>query len=180
MSIQWYGEVDLNKKGVPSADFPARYHETLIEDLKSEIDCIERDIDLDVYQGKKKQQMRDILKERKDRYEAIMESKPKLNDVERDKVAKAVRSLGNKVGALMFTREEMKQRTVDAHEEARRWQTPCVKVESEYEADFYKQKGVPIVNGMVNRVQAEIAYKVMLKDLESGIVPNTERLRLAK
>ncbi len=180
MTIQWYGEVDLNKKGLPSSDFPARYHETLIDDLKEEISTIERDIDLDIYQGKKKVQMRELLALRKERYDAIMQSKPKFTDVERDKVAATVKKLGDKIGHMMFTREEKKQGTGDAHEEARRWQQPCVKVENETEADFFKQKGVSIVDGKVNRVQAEIAYKVMLKDLESGVVPDTERLRFAK
>jgi len=174
--IIWFGEVDMNKKGVPSGDYPGWTFDQQIEELGREISSIERGFDLDAYTGKDKVKMRELLKQRKDRYEAIVSSKPKLGGKDKDAVYASFKDLGARIGESMFTYTEMHKQTADAHVEADRMVKPCIEIKSELEADFCKQRGIKIVDGKISRNHASQMAQIFGKALGEGII-DMERFR---
>jgi hypothetical protein len=178
--IVWFGEVDINKRtGMPSSDYPAWYHDIQIQDLKEEITGMEKAIDLELYKGKDLLRMREQLKTRKDRLMSIESSRPNISDVDKDKISKARKSLGQRIGASMFTFTEMQKGTADAHVEAERMVKPCIKLENEYETKLAKSCGMHMVDGKVSRNNAERIWKIQGKVLGEAIL-DTEQLRCSK
>lgn len=178
--IVWFGEVDLNKKtGLPAADYPAWYNDIQIQDLKEEIGGIEKAIDLDLYKGKDLMRMREQLKTRQTRLTQIETSRPNISDVDRDKIAKARKGLGNKIGLSMFTSSEMMKGTADAHVEAERMVKPCIKLDNEHELNIAKARGMNIVDGKISRNDATCIWKIQGKALGEGIL-DAEQLRISK
>ncbi len=178
-NIWFSNEVDINQHGVPSSDFPAWYFDQHIDELKIEIDSLEKNLALDLYRGAHLTKVRKDLVSKKVRLENILESKPDFDDKTKDKMAKAVKFLGERIGHVMISRDAKNKRLADAHYEVEKMMRPSVDVGSEVEADFYKRKGVQIINGRVSRLQAEICWKIMKKALDGGIA-NTEALRPAR
>lgn len=174
--VKWFSEVDLNSKGKPASDFPARYFDVHIQELQEEVDGLQKQLDLDIHRGKDLLRIRKELATKKGRLDSINESKATFTPIVKDKIHKVAGELGERISESMFTRDANDKRLVDAHEEARRMSTPCIAVKSEIEADYYKQAGVPIIDGKVSRNHAEIAYKIMMKSVGEGSV-NTEMLR---
>lgn len=174
--IIWFGEVDMNKKGVPSSDYPGWTFDQQIQELSREISSIERGFDLELYSGKDKVKMRELLKQKKDRYEAIESSRPKLTGKDKDAVYAAFKDLGDRIGSSMFTYSEMQKGTADAHVEADRMVNPCIEVKSELEADFCKQRGIKIVDGKISRNHASQMAQIFGKALGEGII-DMERFR---
>ena len=178
--IVWFGEVDLNKKtGLPASDYPAWYHDIQIQELKEDIRGIEKAIDLDLYKGKDLMRMREQLSTKRNRLGDIEGSRPSISDVDRDKIAKARKALGNKIAASMFTSSEMMKGTADAHVEAERMVIPCIKLDNEYEHSLAKSCGMHMVDGKVSRNNAERIWKITGKVLGEAIL-DTEQLRASK
>lgn len=176
LQVKWFAEIDLNQKGKPISDFPARYFDAHIEELAYDIGVLETKVSLGGYDGKALAKDRRTLDAKKKKYDAIQESRIKLTPATKDKIYRAATDLGERIREAQFTREQESRHLVDAHEEASRMSMPCIEVRSEVEADYFRQKGVHIVNGKVSRTQAEICYKTFKKELDGGSV-NTESLR---
>jgi len=174
--IVWFGEVDMNKKGVPSSDYPGWTFDQQIQELDREISSIERGFDLELYSGKDKVKMRELLKQKKDRYEAIQSSRPKLTGKDKDAVYASFKDLGKRIGDSMFTYSDMQKGTADAHVEAERMVMPCIEIKSELESDFCKQSGIKIVDGKISRNHASQMAQIFGKALGEGII-DMERFR---
>jgi hypothetical protein len=175
--IVYFGEVDINKKtGLPASDYPAWCHDPQIEELKDEIRASEKAIDLELYKGKDLMRMREQLSMKKKRLDQILDSKPKINDADKDRIARARKDLGERIGESMFTASDMMRGTADAHVEAERMVKPCVKIQSEYEAGLAKACGMNIENGKVSRNDAARIWKIQGKLLGESIL-DAEQLR---
>jgi hypothetical protein len=175
--IVYFGEVDINKKtGLPSSDYPAWCHDPQIEELKDEIRASEKAIDLELYKGKDLMRMREQLSIKKTRLEQILDSKPKVSDTDKDRIARSRRELGERIGESMFTASDMMRGTADAHVEAERMVRPCVAIKSEYEAGLAKSCGMNIENGKISRNDAARIWKIQGKLLGESIL-DAEQLR---
>lgn len=175
--IVYFGEVDINKKtGLPSSDYPAWCHDPQIEELKDEIRASEKAIDLELYKGKDLMRMREQLSIKKNRLEQILDSKPKVSDTDKDRIASARKELGERIGESMFTASDMMRGTADAHIEAERMVRPCVAIKSEYEAGLAKSCGMNIENGKISRNDAARIWKIQGKLLGESIL-DAEQLR---
>ena len=178
--IVYFGEVDINKKtGLPASDYPAWCHDPQIEELKDEIRASEKAIDLELYKGKDLMRMREQLSMKKKRLDQILDSKPKISDTDKDRIARSRKELGERIGQSMFTSSDMMRGTADAHVEAERMVKPCVKIESEYEASLVKACGMNIENGKVSRNDAARIWKIQGKLLGESIL-DAEQLRNQK
>lgn len=181
-SIIWFGEVDINKHGKPSSDYPAWYFDVQIKELRREIDDIERGLENEMFQGKDKLKMKNLLAQRKDRYEKIMESKPKLRDVDKDRIAKSRKELGERIGESQYCYSDMQKGAMgnaDPQVEADRMVNPCIDVKNAIEADFCKQAGIRITNGKISRNDAVRIWQIQGKILQEGIL-SAEVLRNPK
>lgn len=169
--IKWFGEVDLNPKtGKPSADYPGWYFDKRCEEMQDDIRSLESAIDLDLYRGSKKKEAQIRLDAMKKRYDSIVSSRPNLSGKDKDRVAKVAQDLGDRIAATMPNYSDMQRGAtgrVDIEEEARRMVFPCIEVKTPEEADYFKQRGIPLVKGKVSRNDAIGAWKTMSKCLEA-------------
>jgi high-affinity K+ transport system ATPase subunit B len=173
--IEFYGEVDLNKKGELASFMPAWSYRQLIEDLKEQIDSKKRSIDSGMLDAEVKTRAVQEHKQLKDRYESIISSKPKIDP---DRLTKISASLGEKISEAMFTRDQMAKGLADAHEEARRMSQPCIDLTGDEAimAQAARIKGVKSGQTYkVSRTQAEKLWKLSRKAL--GELANTNELR---
>lgn len=180
--VIWFGEIDINKHGKPSSDYPAWYFDVQIKELRREIDDIERGLDNEAFQGKDKLKMKTLLAQRKERYEKIMESKPKLRDVDKDRIAKSRKELGERIGESQYCYTDMQKGAMgnaDPQVEADRMVNPCIEVKNTIEADFCKQAGIRISNGKISRNDAVRIWQIQGKLLQEGIL-SAEVLRSQK
>ncbi len=167
--IKWFAEVDINSRtGKPSADYPGWYFEQRIAEQEDEIRSLENAIEMDLYKGLKKKEAVQRLSAMKKRHDEILESKPNLRGVDKDRIAKVANDLGERIKASMPSYSDMQRGatgSVDIEQEARRMVLPCIEVKSKEEADLFKQRGINIVNGKVSRNQAITAWKIMSKSI---------------
>jgi high-affinity K+ transport system ATPase subunit B len=173
--IEFFGEVDLNKKGELASFMPAWSYRQLIEDMKEQIDSKKRAIDSGMLDAEVKVRTVQEHKQLKDRYESIISSKPKIDP---DRLTKVAASLGEKISEAMFTNDQMKKGLADAHEEARRMSQPCIRLTDDEAvmAQAARIKGVKSGQSyMVSRTQAEKLWKLSRKAL--GELANTNELR---
>jgi len=173
--VEFFGDTDKNKSGNISSEAPAWYFKQHKENLENEISSTKNRLDRgEVPEAQKPETMAELARMRR-KLDAINESQPKLNDSQKDIIAKTRSVLGDKIKDAMFTRTEMKMGLADAHEEARRMADPCIKVSHE-EAVLIKKAGGRISNdGKVSRNDAEKAWKLMGRSI--GENSNTESLR---
>ena len=114
------------------------------------------------------------LKSVKSLEEAMEKAMPKMDDKTKDKLFKVHKELGAKIADAMFTRSDMKKGLADAHEEARRMDTPVIKIGSDM-SDIARACNVNPIDGMVSRNQAEKIWKISSRFL--GENSNIESLR---
>lgn len=172
--IKFFGEVDLNKKGMKASEYPAWYFDRLIEDMEKEVSRKERALKAGQIRSDMVEKIRGEVEREKQRLYDIVNSKPKLTDFQKDKIAKEYDNLSNEIKESMFTRSEMMLGLASPHEEARRMSRPCIKINPE----IAKSLGMSTHNGMVSRNNAERAYKIIGKRLEANT--NPEMLRRDK
>ncbi len=174
-SVEFYGEVDLNKKGELASFMPAWSYTQLIDDLKEQIDSKKRAIDSGALEAESLVRVREEHKKLKERYESIVSSKPKIDP---DRLNKVSQSLGDKISEAMFSHDDRKKGLVDAHEEARRMVQPCIKLTDDEAimAKAAKIKGVKDGSSyVVSRTQAEKLWKLTRRAL--GEMSNVNALR---
>ena len=168
--IIYFGEVDINKAGKPSSDYPSHFFDRPIEELKRDVEALERGLHDGVYVGKERIKSEELLKQKKERYEAIISAKPKLRDGDKDAMDAVQKELGKRIGESMFTFTDMQKGTADAHVEADRMVNPCIKVGSRLEAEYFKQRDIEIKGGKVSRNHATQAWQTFRKILGEGII----------
>lgn len=162
--IKFFGEVDLHKKrpGLVASEYPAWYFDRPLDELAEEIDKMERALENNRIPMDKIPDAKEQLAKYRDRYTQIMESCPKLSDVEKDKLAKQRREMGKLIAEGMFTRSSMQKGIVDAHKEAMRMSKPMIEVKPEH-AELLRACNVKVVNGKVTRDGMGKAWKILGK-----------------
>ena len=173
--IKWFTEVDYNDKGKLANDLPAYYFDERIKELAEDIRSMEEALDLGVYTGTRKRDAMKQLEDKKKRHSQIVDGRPKLNDVNRDKVYRSLKEFGQKITESMYSESDMWTQKADPHREAERMVNPCIKVTDDIVGSFVRQKGIKVVDGKISRNDASLAYKTMAKIL--GESTNVEDLR---
>ena len=169
MSIQFFGEVDRNPsqpgKGMGS-DYPAYYFDNptgALASLKNEINEMEQQNARGAITQAQVLQNKVEIEKMQERYDAIVQSKPKLSDVEKDKVDSWIEDVDEKVADAMYTYKDDDRGIASPAEEVRKMTQPCIDV----------PKGLAIACGMsvsagggpikVTRSQAERMLKIARK-----------------
>jgi len=177
--IHWFTEVDLNAKGGVANDFAAWYDDVSVDMLREDVRQLERDIEDGIFTGPKKRTALDTLKAKKTRLDLIVEGKPKLSPVQKDRVALSFKELSQRIKESMFSYDSHWQMTADPQEVARRMVNPCIKVTDDpIVGSFVKQRGIRMEDGMISQNHASIIYKHMAKLL--GENPDVNLLRPVK
>lgn len=170
-----YGDVDRTKEGKLKSDYPSWMFPQQKEELEESVRHKEYQLDNDLIPPTEKNFAREGLQREKKRLDEINESTPRFSDVERDQICKVWKSLGKKIGELMFRRSDMEKGLADAHQEAKRISEPCV-VLDELEISFIRSCEIGISsNAKVSRGGAEKAWKIAARILDEN--SNTEILR---
>lgn len=181
-----FGEVDKTKEGKIKSEYPSWYFDRehkddLVESIRHNKDALERD----TVPAERRGEFREQLKKQEDLLKKIDASEPHLSEAEIDDISKIVvkasgapsGTLGAKIADAMFKRSDMERGTTDAHEEARRISTPCIKLD-EKEIEYAKACDVAISHdGKVTRKSAEKIWKILRRVI--GENSNTELLRRA-
>lgn len=169
MAIQFFGEVDMNKsqpgKGMGS-EYPAWYFDNPrgpLAMLQEDIRQLEQQNEIGAITKAQALENEVEIEKKKDRYNAIEQSRPQLSDPEKDKVDGWIEDLDEKVADAMYTYKEDARGTASPQEEVRRMTQPCVDV----------PKGLAVACGMkvtpgggparVTRSQAEKMLKIARK-----------------
>lgn len=176
--FQFFGEVDYNRNGRISSQYPAWAFRHLINELAVEISELEKQVKDYSLDAETRGKIISRLEVRKERLDKILESFPK---VDKDKVHFIVGdehekgSLGEKISDSMFTNSEMQKGLADAHEEDRRMHEPIIKLDGK-EIAMAKGCNVRIGrDGKVSRNDAVKIWKIGRKYL--GEMSNVEVLR---
>ena len=174
MSIKFFGDVDKNQKGDVGSFMPAWYSANHLDTMKETFERKERsikrgEVPMDAIPEAKAEIVRD-----KEKYEAILKSKPTVDDTERNLLWKHYKALSKKIQASMFTRSEMMLGTASAHEEADRMSLPVIELGKE-ELALAKSANIKITDEKVTRNGASKIFKLIGKLL--GEPTNIETLR---
>jgi hypothetical protein len=173
-----FGDIDRNKDGKVASEFPAWYQLTQVDNLKEEIN----QIDVGIRSGRFATD--EIYKAKMDKankesnLDAIMKSKPKPSDSERNLLYKHYNAFGKKISESLYTRSDMALGLAPAHEEAKRMKLPCIVLTPDECAIAISCNVKPDKKGMVSRDQATKAFKLLGKILDEPA--NVEHLRLDK
>jgi hypothetical protein len=173
--IKWFTEVDYNDKGKLANDLPAYYFDEQIRELAEDIRVVEENLELGVYTGTRKRDAMKQLEDKKRRYSKVVDGKPKLSGVNKDKVYRSLKEFGQKITESMYSESDMWTQKADPHREAERMVNPCIKITDEIVGSFVKEKGMNVVDGKISRNDASLAYKTLAKVL--GESTNIEDLR---
>lgn len=179
--MELYGKIDRGSDGSIASEYPAWMLTKQIDDLKENIDQIERNIKSNRIPEGEVAEARQQQRVFKDRLDSIMSSKPKPSDNERNMLWKHYKSFGSKIQDTMFTLSDMKRGFADAHEEARRMSQPIIELSSE-EVELAKTCNVRVTKEgqkhLVTRNGAAKVFKLIGRIL--GEPTNIEVLRQDK
>jgi hypothetical protein len=119
--------------------------------------------------------MKKDINEKKEKYNAIIKSKPKLKGGDKDKIYATYRALSQEIKDALFTKSAMSLGTASGHEEASRMVNRVMSAKS-ISPEMAAALNLKIENGKVSRQALEKTWKVCGKIL--GDVPtNIETLR---
>jgi len=169
-----FGSADLNDKGQIKSTYPSWYYDHLKESLKNDIDQIQTQLKFDRVPKSEIQLTRERLKQKEQKLLDIESSAMSLRGKNKDRVYGIYRSLGEKIGEAMPSRDDMRRGLADAHEEVKRMTEPCIELRGD-ELVFAKAANVRIVKGKVTRDGAAKAWKLAGKSISERT--NTEFLR---
>jgi len=172
--ISFFSEIDLNKDGGVSSSYPAWYNQNFLDKMNDEISKLDSSIKHGLVAEKNRSQVLIRIKEMKDRRDKIIDSIPKLTDVQKDKLSGYYKEFGDKIKESLYSRSDMKKGTADAHEEARRMADPCISLTKPM-LDLCKAANVRVTGDRVSRNGAAKVWKLLGKRL--GEPTNTEHLR---
>jgi len=169
--ITFFGEVDKNRHGNISSDYPAWMYETGIDNMKEELDRWEREEKMG-FAAPVDPQRRARIKAMRERYEAIVSSKPKLNGKDIDEFHKYREKLAERISDNLFTYSEMMTgKGISAHEEAKRMSEPIISLGPKYA----KMCNVRTSDGKASRDNAIRVWKILGAAI--GEPTNSELLR---
>lgn len=171
----FFGSADRNKDGKVGSEYPAWTMLPHIEEMEESIHSKKVQIDSGAIPVTEIAHAQDNLKREEERLGEILNSKPKVSDIQKDKIAKEYKSLGGKISKLMFSRDEEARGIASAHEEYRRTSRPCVKVDPEIAAACNVKVNA---DSMVDRNQASKIWKIAGKFLDEP--SNVEYLKVDK
>ena len=174
----FFGEIDRNEKGQIKSEYPAYYFETQTEELQSEIREAERRLarlgEFDIFELGQRQLMQKDINQKKKKYNAIVKSKPKLKGVDKDKIYKTYKALGQEIKDALFTKSSMSLGTASPHEEAKRMTEHEMSVQS-ISPEMAASLNLKIEDGKVSRTALERTWKICGKILNEAT--NVEVLR---
>jgi len=179
--IAFFGGPD-RKEGKPDgkicSEYPAWYHQPLVDDLYEEIAKSERSMkymdEHDILDYTTRARLTKQIKAKKKRIEEIEASRPKLRGKDKDDLYKVYQDLGDQVKEGLFTKSEMKLGSAPVHEEVKRIVDP--KIRLRMEPELAKSLNLNITSdGMISRSQAEKGWKIIGALL--GEPTNVESLR---
>lgn len=138
---KFYGKIDYNKDGGITSQRPAWTFRAQIDELTESIASTERSIERGDMPIDSIPEARARIRRESGKLKDILDSKPKLSEVEDNTVNKVEKSLAKKIAETMFTRTDMQKGFVEPHKEADRMVNPIIKLdENEYE--MCKENGV--------------------------------------
>jgi len=162
--IEFFGAVDRKKgekDGIITSEYPAWMHKYQIEEMEESISRKERELERGAIPLEHQVAAKDELKREKAKMKLIETSKPKLNDVDKDALAKAYKSIGKEIGDAQFTYSEMMLGTASAHEEADRMVEKRIPMErAGLSPEMAEKLNIRHDGGKVSRDDLSKAFKV--------------------
>jgi hypothetical protein len=169
--IQFFGEVDLNDQGGIKSDMPAWYLERHIEYMEEDIRRKETAIRNRTIESDQVPMFQEEIKQEKARLKEIVDSKPNLNDAQRDRCYRAYESLQKQIKDSMPTRKQAKDGLVDPYNEMKRLKQKHISIDTQLASAL----GVKPVHGKINGDEANKCFQILGKAL--GEETNAESLR---
>jgi hypothetical protein len=174
--LKIFGDVDRDPRGRIKSEYPASYFSEHTDELRREIDEMERVLENDGIPGAAKPRFKARLAQKRDRLDLIVNGTPKLTGQEVDLVNRVREEIGTQLKDAHPSRSEKEKGTVDAHEEVRRMSEPVMKIENANQAEWAKSCGIRISdNNMVTRNDMDRMFKIASQKL--GKSTDIEQLR---
>ena len=149
--IQFFGEVDIHPtKKMIMSEMPAWTMNKHFEQLGEEVARMERTLEKGGIPHDRLGDFKDQLRTKKEKYEQIANSIPKVSDADRDRLAKVRKEMAKTIQSGYYKRSDMIKGTVDARREAERMIRPMIEVKPEF-AELLKNANVPITDGKCTR-----------------------------
>jgi len=169
--VTFFSEVDYNKHGNISAEYPAWYFETKVEELRETIAARERELKRGALEGEHREKLEKGIAKLKRRLRLIEEGKNRsFTAHDRESMEKATKEMAETVRGLTFTYDERKKKIASPHEEARRMVNKAIPINSFKNADMVgkmcKMANVRISeDGKVSRTDLEKTWKIASRAL---------------
>lgn len=177
-NVDLYSNLDRDRYGNIASEFPAWYFETHLDNMKEELNSIERRLERGAVSQEEQPYARAEMERLKEKIRSIEKSKPQIKDGERTTLQKCYRELAGKIQDSMFTYSEMMMGTANANEEARRMVNPCIGLSASLKT-LAKTCNVKMAQGgTVSRNGAIKIWKIIGKLINEGT--NVESLRRDK
>lgn len=180
MGITFYGAVDRKRdketgENKISSEYPAWTFPQQVENLKEDLAQKKRALQTGSVDRGSEGEYRLLIEREEKQLEAIEASKPKLTDVEMDMCDTAYKNIEKGVQDSLPTLKDMHRNFIDAHEENRLNQNPCIKV-SDKTAEIASNNGIRVTKDCeMSRKDAWKLGKILGHIL--GKNTNMERLR---
>lgn len=172
MAIEFFGEVDKNKKGEIASEMPSWFHDAHLDVLEESVAKKKRQIKRDQIPQETIHTVKNEIKKKEAKIKAIKQSIPKLIGGQKQKVADQYHKLRNMIADSMPNELEVKKGFVKPQEELKRWKTPNIKVDPE----LAKACNVKVTkDGLVSGDGANKMFSLMGKRL--GESYDIERIR---
>ena len=152
--ICFFGAVDRDDKGKIKSATPAWYKDTCIEDLERQQESLELQMKWVDAEGKLRlgEQMKNI----KERVDAIKASRPRLNAVQKDRVAKFYTEGGAEAKAAHFKASDMEKGLISPRDELRNQTEPILSCP---DPELVTAAGGKVVKGKCSRNDLVAAWK---------------------
>jgi len=169
--IQFFGEVDLNDDGEIRSDMPAWYLEPHIDYMEEDISRKETALAQNRIVADQVPMVKEEIKQERKRLSEIKNSKPVLNDVQKDRCARAYESLKHQISDSMPTRKQAKDGLVNPYDEMKRLKEKHITIEPA----LAKSLGVKTDHGKITGDAANKCFQILGKVLGEPTNPETLR-----
>lgn len=174
--IVFFGAMDRQKKqenGKITSAYPAWYFDVHLDDMKESIERKKRDLVRGVIPPSEIEYAKEELRKEQERYNNIVNSKPKLTGKQKDELASLYKSLEQELIDSMPTYTEMMKGHADPHEEVKKMTNPIISVGKH--GKIFESLNIPMNGNRVTRNGAARAFKIIGKVL--GERSNIESIR---
>ena len=176
--IQFFGAVDRNKKGDIASQMPAYTFSRQIELMQEGIDQKKRALELGFVASDNEAEYKQHIARETDRMQEILDSKPRLNDSDRDLCAKTYKELRAGIKETLTTVQDEQRGFVRPHEEHRKNKSACIKI-TEQTVDMCEANGIPVSDkGEISRDNAVRLQMMIGANIDADT--NIERMRKIK